>query len=342
VEKSLIFFTLILVLIGVVISELPNAIRLLGLFFLVVAIWLFWGIFGAEYLLKNRWPASDSLQSVASTVASDVLPEAKTSELERLGQVGDLFGGINALFAALAFAGVVVAAYQQGKSTRLAFKQSVESTFFSAIEIHHKIVDGLTFQRDKIFDGQYLEMQRLLQSVGMKVQEPRKAVLGREVFGDVISAISTRGTAAGGATMDMVYENYKHLQNRHNYVLGHYFRNFYQILKFLDDDETLDFNGKRKYASYLRAQLSSDELALLMINCSGKMVDEGQFRLLLVRYRMLEHLPLLKVGDEYVYAAQNLTLAKNYSIGEFLAMSTGVFTHRKNKGAFGTNPVFDE
>jgi hypothetical protein len=44
---------------------------------------------------------------------------AKLVETQTLGQVGDLFGGINALFAAFAFAGVGVAAYYQHLSWKL-------------------------------------------------------------------------------------------------------------------------------------------------------------------------------------------------------------------------------
>jgi hypothetical protein len=50
---------------------------------------------------------------------------------------------------------------------------------------------------------------------------------------------------------------YEVIQNHHDYILGHYFKNLYQILKLVDTDEALDAEAKQKYASMLRAQLSS-------------------------------------------------------------------------------------
>ncbi len=86
----------------------------------------------------------------------------------------------------------------------------------------------------------------------------------------------------------------------------------------------MDAAGKQKYASVLRAQLSSDELALLMVNCAGEMVDDGEFRALLVRYRMLEHIPLKRNGTDYLYTGQkdDVVLADEQSIQQYLTEST--------------------
>lgn len=58
---------------------------LLGWVVSVLLIWLAWGYWGAPYAL--------------STLCAD--------SCDKLGQVGDLFGGVNALFAGLAFCGLV-------------------------------------------------------------------------------------------------------------------------------------------------------------------------------------------------------------------------------------------
>ena len=137
--------------------------------------------------------------------------------------------------------------------------------------------------------------------------------------------------------------NYDALQTKHNYVLGHYFRNLYQILKFLDSDEALNAAGRQKYASVLRAQLSSDELALLMVNCADGVVDDGEFRNLIVRCRLLEHIPLEKVGSEYLYTGQkgHVVLADEASIQQYLTESAIRRSPRTYQGAFGTNPNFE-
>lgn len=59
-------------------------------------------------------------------------------------------------------------------------------------------------------------------------------------------------------------ENYTNFQISENHVVGHYFRGLYQILKFIDDCELPD-SEKEKYSRILRAQLSTDEIALLFL-----------------------------------------------------------------------------
>lgn len=63
-------------------------------FLIVLVVWIFWYAFGASFL--NKLICADAETCV---------------ELERMGQVGDLFGGINAFFAALAFAAVAYSSH---------------------------------------------------------------------------------------------------------------------------------------------------------------------------------------------------------------------------------------
>lgn len=72
-----------------------------------------------------------------------------------------------------------------------------------------------------------------------------------------------------------------------HHEIGHYFRNIYQILKFVDTSEV---ENKLFYSNLLRAQLSSDELALLFYNCLSEFGSK-KFKPLLERYEFLEHLP---------------------------------------------------
>ncbi|WP_416438857.1 putative phage abortive infection protein [Phnomibacter sp. MR] len=66
--------------------------------------------------------------------------------------------------------------------------------------------------------------------------------------------------------------------------LGHYFRNLYQIVKFIKNSEIED---KALYIGLIRAQLSSYELALLFYNCLS---DYGQVKF----YPLIEEFSLLK------------------------------------------------
>ncbi|WP_149356393.1 hypothetical protein [Comamonas testosteroni] len=67
------------------------------LFGLVVALWILWYVWGADFLGRM--------------VCANQLDTDDCTKLTRLGQVGDLFGGVNALFAALAFAAVAYSSH---------------------------------------------------------------------------------------------------------------------------------------------------------------------------------------------------------------------------------------
>lgn len=349
IEIFLLWAALLLVLLMAILAPVSPRLRMFGLIGLVITIWLLWPLYAVEYLADTKWPHPQSQlkKSGAEKESADTRTgtqgENENSSNEeptaRLGQVGDLFGGINALFAALAFAGVGIAAFQQWKSTQLAFKQSIEATFFSALELHHKIADSLQFDLAQIFPEKYKVLDRLaVLADGKRPQRP-PPVHGRRVFGEVIKSLSYSGDRI--AAYEYLMAQYSIIQNEHNYVLGHYFRNLYQILKLIDTDDALDANGKQKYASMLRAQLSSDELALLMVNCAGTIVDKGEFRALLVRYRMLEHAPLKKVGDEYLHSGktEQVVLADALSIKQYLSEPSLSNERRRYKGAFGSNPA---
>jgi hypothetical protein len=186
--------------------------------------------------------------------------------------------------------------------------------------------------------GQREEVIRLLRAAGLVTSSQEvKPAKGRTVFAAVLVWVASDGTS-----YTTTIANYRYLQSMHNYVLGHYFRNLYQVLKLIHESEALDGPSKQKFASILRAQLSSEELALLMVNCAGDMVDEGQFRNLLVRYRMLEHLPLTKAGDQYVRSdgGYRVVLADASSIGQYKAERRIANVTKKLHGAFGTNPAF--
>ncbi|MCU7369492.1 putative phage abortive infection protein [Paucibacter sp. O1-1] len=337
----LLWSALMIVLFMVMAAPLPDRLRAFGLVAAVMTVWVLWALYGVEFLADRKWPqAPDHVRVAVGQPAEPGVSSAPAdAPTVRLGQVGDLFGGVNALFAALAFAGVGIAAFQQWKSTRIAFKQSIESTFFSAVELHHRIADGLRFDRVHVFPAYHQSFEELARLAGTAIPKKGDPVAGRQVFPEVIQAISHGG--AGTTAYEKLVSNYEVLQDKHNYVLGHYFRNLYQILKLLDSDDALDAAGRQKYASVLRAQLSSDELALLMVNCADKMVDDGEFRSLVVRYRLLEHIPMEKVGSEYLYTGQkgHVVLADEASIQQYLTESAVLRTPRTYQGAFGTNPA---
>ena len=70
-------------------------------------------------------------------------------------------------------------------------------------------------------------------------------------------------------------------------LLGRYFRNLYNVVKFVDQSEfPKEFGAKKFYTNLIRAQLSSNELGLLFYNCLS---DRGaEFKKLVEKYALLK------------------------------------------------------
>lgn len=99
--------------------------------------------------------------------------------------------------------------------------------------------------------------------------------------------------------------------------VGHYFRNLYQILKYVDGMGHTSFSSpnkstigmeirravrlyrtQRDYANILRAQLSSSEVACLFLNCLS---DQGSgLKYYVEKYSMLKTIDLRSIGSNLV------------------------------------------
>ena len=264
-----------------------------------------------------------------------------------LGTFGDFFGGVlNPIFTFLTFFGLIITIVIQRMELRLAREeyektavalntQAIESTFFNTLDLHHKIVESLKFDPAVVPPG---ERGRLRKNAGI-IRPLKDPQIGRNVFTAILQELSD-----SCLSVTEFHKTYKLIQTEHNHILGHYFRNLYQALKTVDNysTEILSYQQKHKYAGILRAQLSSSELALLFLNCLDGMVDEGQFKNLLVRYRMLEHLPLTAAGGLYYFVGTTTAIADETIIRQYTKESDISMVETlvlNSRGAFGRNPV---
>lgn len=292
-------------------------------------------------------------------VTGEADPKEGHNIAESLGSFGDFFGGVvNPIVTFLAFFGLILTIVIQRielRQSRHEFKktasaltvQSIETTFFNLIDLHHKIVDDLSFNAKQIpRHGEYLNhidyLGGITKVVGLGHVPPEfnlKTKVGRAVFAEVVMHITFH---VSGPLETL--ERYKILQNKHNYVLGHYFRNLYQALKLIDQcpvDDVPDAQ-KFKYASILRAQLSANELIALFFNCLDGVVDNGEFKKLLILYRFLEHIPLEYKGGKYYDRGSGAEIADDGLVAQYFGegnLETGL--HKEiSCGAFGKNPTF--
>lgn len=254
----------------------------------------------------------------------------------KLGEFGDFYGGVlNPILTFLMFIGLLITIVMQKNELTLtrdeykrtsdalsdqaktAQKQSFESTFFNLLQNHNNITNSLVFD------------DRIICSI---INRNNESTTGRMVFYSILRWMSDDDDS------DFL-EYYTNFNQTENHIVGHYFRNLYQILKFIDSSN-LDDEDKISYSRIIRAQLSADELALLYFNCICHKVDQGHFLDYVKRYSFLEHLRLEKT--EYIsnYCVSSVTV---YTSKEHLLkyIDFDDFGNVKHS-AFGENPTARE
>lgn len=267
----------------------------------------------------------------------------------KLGPFGDFIGGVaNPLLTFLTFICLIKTIFMQRDELSLTRKeytetkkvlktQSIESTFYNGINLHHEIVNNLKIK---------LTLQNALPNLSA-IKDVKgfdgNEFSGRDCFSALITALSQRYT-----NVDAMVCTYKELNRNRNEWFGHYFRNLYRILKTIDDlpQAYVSDEEKTQYCHTLRAQLSSNELFVLMLNCYEDVCDNGQFRDLLSRYQMLEHLPIKDNYDQTLSIAGIATTDYNF-LKYFKVTEEEIINNRKKLslkkepgGAFGKNHDF--
>lgn len=273
---------------------------------------------------------------------------------DRGGVFGDFLGGVlNPILTFFTLFGLIVTIIIQRQELRLARNEyektadalstsAIETTFFNIIDLHHNIVDNLKVDLEELSDK--TEAEKVIKGISSSIlkaqigagfeSKPLKAQ-GRSVFEEILNYLSIEAKSP-----EESLERYKYIQNNHNHILGHYFRNLYQALKVIhnyDEDKLLP-EEKRKYTSILRAQLSTKELALLFMNCIEGVADSGQFKNLLIEFQMLEHLPISEIDGGYSLAGSKTPLASDEMFLQYKCKKDlGLDLQKYYGGAFGQN-----
>ena len=243
------------------------------LFVLVIALWYF------------SWQYIDN--SVNST-------ECGLSDTEARGLFGDKFGAINALFSALAFAGIIFTIFLQKRELKLQ-REEMEETRGEFIKQNETLIQ-------QKFENTFFQLINLFNSIVNTLDLRNKqskvvTTLGRECF-DVffkrlrnhLRTIMYGGASANdnleGASIAQTLEAYQILYNNEKSDMSHYFRTIYHIYKFID---TSEIKNKKQYTSIARAQLSSYEQVLLFYNCLHSNGLE-KFKPLIEKYAVFKNL----------------------------------------------------
>lgn len=216
-----------------------------------------------------------------------------TFQSDKFGLFGDFVGGV--IGSIWALAGVIlfyVALTEQRKEfkeTRDVFQeqskiytqqsktlelQQFESTYFNMLQLHHQIVGSIDY--DHYND----------------ITENTKTVTSRDCFKgfyDQFHNSLQSKIKQGTETVKAARESYLKVFASYQSDLGPYFRNLYNILKFIDREQRGD-KRNRLYSNLLRAQLSDFELKLLFYHCLSEH-GKDEFKTYVQKYQFFKEMP---------------------------------------------------
>lgn len=226
----------------------------------------------------------------------------KEDTVNKLASLGDSYGSLNTLFSGLAFTGIIASIFLQsqelretraeiksqkeefGLQTKAMNKQVFETTFFQLLQLHNEIIQSL--QIEKGFGSS------------------KTSLHGRDVF----SVLFTEKLVNGDAELEYFHQFGNHIDfsddingqylvfhRLYGHLVGHYFRNIYQILKYIDQSDVED---KKFYSNLIRAQMSDYELGLLFYNCISDL-GNTKFKILIEKYEFFEHLHSLDSIEDH-------------------------------------------
>jgi hypothetical protein len=187
-------------------------------------------------------------------------------------------------------------------------RQNFESSFFQLLNQQNAIVTEMRYGANSRWQGRECFQEWFTNELKTKIYNERwtRATL----------TFSRNEKLPPEQLNRMAIESYETLYRTHEASLGHYFRNLYHLIKFVDESDALkspdpkiDYDNKRRYTSLVRAQLSAFELAMLFYN--GVSIWGDKFKKLIHKYELVEHLDekmLLDISDAGLYGEPRIKL----------------------------------
>ena len=188
------------------------------------------------------------------------------------GQIGDMFGAVNALFSGLAFAGIIYTILLQREElreqrhelelTRLEFKQQndtlklqrFESTFFNMMDLHNRLIQEFTFdERNEARKGD------------------GKIFTGRDIFEYFAESLFHQLHGTDKINQDTLRAMEKTYQDNYAYIgteLDLYLQSVTRLLRFVQDSTFITDNDRKFYKSFVESSMSRDEKCVIYYHLS--------------------------------------------------------------------------
>ncbi|MBP2466807.1 hypothetical protein JOH52_002828 [Sinorhizobium meliloti] len=216
---------------------------------------------------------------------------------ERLGQLGDTFGALNALFSALAFVAVLFTIKQQADDLRRQQRQ-----IFKAEQNQHRqrfednFFQLLAVIRENRQDVRFRNSDKYLTANVKAVPQTKKGHFAfRAAYREMrywVRQEDRAGRALNCEGLAALYAKKVHV--RYESTLGAYFRLVYETLDRVDRDPFLSDEEKDEFGNLVRGQMTSFEAAIAGCNALNDFAKD--FKRLVIRFRLLKY---ARTGDVY-------------------------------------------
>jgi len=251
---------------------------------------------------------------------SHAFRESDTVDRAAAGQLGDFVGGFVGTFFALVSVVLLIRTLREQRQSGL--KEEFENKYFALVKMHRDNVAELQLQSAigrRIFVLMLRELRAIL-DVAKSAAQRHKLQLTREqllhvsyyclFFGVGPNSSRMLSNSLIGFDVGFVQALSNELDNKalkdlvtvqlqlgyapfdgHQSRLGHYYRHLYQAVCYVDQAPDLSDFEKYQYVKTIRAQLSTQEQALLLVN-SLTPIGHGWWEdKLMIKYRLVKNLP---------------------------------------------------
>jgi len=198
---------------------------------------------------------------------------SESGDAQAYGVAGDMFGGLNTLFAGLAFAFVAVAAYYQ-RQTMLAQREELEAAKQQGAL---QAFEPLFFQLVQLFRTQQQEAHIFMPpgspfgGFDTPLHAPDSEQMFRRIAQEAhLNAASLPSTAPDGPKREIALQTirngYSLAYKENDSTLGPLLRTLYHAFRLIAESG-LDEGTQVRYANIARGLLGSEFLMLVMLNC---------------------------------------------------------------------------
>lgn len=177
------------------------------------------------------------------------------------------------------------------ENLRASTLQNFSNNFFKLIDQHHKLIDNINTVVDPISTLEipskgrafFDDLAQRISNDYYGLSDPKFAQ-ENDVL-DVDEELRKRTEGQKGKELFLtIYDYHFHI---HQSDLGHYYRNLYHIIRYVERS-SLGLNSQKQFVKMLRAQLSNYEILLLAYN--GMHFYGEKFRPLIEKFELIKNL----------------------------------------------------